>query len=170
MGLYDNLHVLVERHEEAQKAFHGKLPEFTAQHLRYIGLADSEQAGGLDLFQAAFFHDRVYLKYKLRLDQMLFRIRHIDILEHIAAADFISLLAAHGFTSFAICSALLSRCLTACARCRELPSGRGCSGRPPPIRRAWPVRWQPNPPLTALRSGPAPLRPIAGGGGRRPAG
>ena len=48
--LHDNLHILVERYQEAQKAFHGKLPELTAQHLRNIGLADSEQAGGLHLF------------------------------------------------------------------------------------------------------------------------
>ncbi len=53
--LHDNLHVLVERHEKAQQAFHGKLPELTAQHLRNIGLADSEQAGGLYLFEAAIF-------------------------------------------------------------------------------------------------------------------
>jgi hypothetical protein len=44
--LHDNLHILVERYQEAQQAFHGKLPELTAQHLRNIGLADSEQAGG----------------------------------------------------------------------------------------------------------------------------
>jgi len=65
---YDDLHILVERHEEAQKALNGKLPELPAQHLRYIGLADSEQVGCLDLFQAAIFHDRVDLECKLRLD------------------------------------------------------------------------------------------------------
>ena len=53
--LHDNFHILVERYQEAQKAFHGKLPELTAQHLRNIGLADSEQAGGLYLFEAAIF-------------------------------------------------------------------------------------------------------------------
>jgi len=53
--LHDNLHILVERHQEAQQAFHEKLPELTAQHLRNIGLADSEQAGGLYLFEAAIF-------------------------------------------------------------------------------------------------------------------
>ena len=41
--LHDNCHILVERYQEAQKAFHGKLPELTAQHLRNIGLAESEQ-------------------------------------------------------------------------------------------------------------------------------
>jgi hypothetical protein len=52
---FTNLHILVERYQEAQKAFHGKLSELTAQHLRDIGLADSEQAGGLYLFEAARF-------------------------------------------------------------------------------------------------------------------
>ena len=54
---YD-LHILIERHEETQEALNGKLPELTAQHLRYIGLADAEQIGGLNLFQAAILHDR----------------------------------------------------------------------------------------------------------------
>jgi hypothetical protein len=53
--LHDNFHILVERYQEAQKAFHGKLTELTAQHLRNIGLAVSEQAGGLYLFEAARF-------------------------------------------------------------------------------------------------------------------
>ena len=55
MRLHDNFHILVERYQEAQQAFHGKLSELTAQHLRNIGLADSEQAGGLYLFEAARF-------------------------------------------------------------------------------------------------------------------
>jgi hypothetical protein len=46
VGLHDNLYVLVERDQEAQQAFHGKLAEVTAQHLRNIGLAHSQQAGG----------------------------------------------------------------------------------------------------------------------------
>jgi hypothetical protein len=29
--LHDNLHILVERHQEAQQAFHRNLPELTAQ-------------------------------------------------------------------------------------------------------------------------------------------
>src|SRR5271157_154658 len=65
--LHHNLHILIERHQEAQKALNGKLPELTAQHLRYIGLADSEQLGGLDLSQAAIFHDPVDFEHKLRL-------------------------------------------------------------------------------------------------------
>ena len=52
---HDDLHVLVERYQEAQKAFHGKLPELTAQHLGNIGLPDSEQPGGLYLLEAASF-------------------------------------------------------------------------------------------------------------------
>jgi hypothetical protein len=109
--LHDNLHILVERYQEAQKAFHGKLPELTAQHLRNIGLADSEQADGLHLFEAASFQDGVNLEYQLRLDQMLFRVRHTDVLEHIAASEFVSLLVTHGFLPLAIRSASRSRCL-----------------------------------------------------------
>jgi hypothetical protein len=41
--LHDDLHILIKRHEEAQKALNGKLPELAAQHLPYIGLANSEQ-------------------------------------------------------------------------------------------------------------------------------
>jgi hypothetical protein len=42
--LYDDLHILVQRHQEAQKTLNRKLPEIAAQHLRYIGLANSEKA------------------------------------------------------------------------------------------------------------------------------
>jgi hypothetical protein len=73
------------------------LPELTAQHLRYVGPADSEQIGSFDLFQATIFHNRVDLGYKLRLDQMLLGIRHTEILEHIAAASLVFPLVAHGF-------------------------------------------------------------------------
>jgi hypothetical protein len=53
--LYHDLHILIEGHQEAQKALNGKLPELTAQHLRDIGLADSEQLSGLDLFRPRSF-------------------------------------------------------------------------------------------------------------------
>lgn len=43
--LYDDLHILIERHEEAQKALNRKLPELAAQHFRHIRLANSEQIG-----------------------------------------------------------------------------------------------------------------------------
>ena len=43
MRLYHDLHILIEGDEEAQKALNGKLPELTAQHLGYIGLADAKQ-------------------------------------------------------------------------------------------------------------------------------
>jgi hypothetical protein len=45
--LHDNFHILIECYQEAQQAFYGKLAELAAQHFRNIGLADSEQAGGL---------------------------------------------------------------------------------------------------------------------------
>jgi len=86
--LYDNLHILIERHQKAQQSFNRKLPELTAQHLGYIGLANAERVGGLDLFQAAVFHDRVDFEHKLRLDQMFFGIRYTDIFEHIPASGF----------------------------------------------------------------------------------
>ncbi len=94
--LHDDLHVLIQGDEKTQKAFHGKLPELTVQHLGYIGLADTEQIGSFCLFQTAFFHESVDLVYKLRLHQMLFRIRHADILEHIAIPGLVVLLL-HGF-------------------------------------------------------------------------
>src|SRR5437588_12935462 len=95
MRFYHDFNILTERHEEAQKALNGKLPEIAAQHLGYIGLTDSEQIRRLDLFQAALFHERVDLEDKLRLDEMLLRFRHAEILEYIPAAGFVSFFA-HG--------------------------------------------------------------------------
>jgi hypothetical protein len=46
VGLYHDPHILIERHQEAEQAFHGKLPELTAQHLGNIGLPDSKQVRG----------------------------------------------------------------------------------------------------------------------------
>src|SRR6202035_5666060 len=113
MRFYHDFNILIECHEKAQKALDGKLPEIAAQHLGYIGLADSKQIGRLDLFQAALFHERVDLEDKLRLDEMLLRIRNAEILEHIPAAGFVSFFA-HGSRPFAICSASLNRCLISC--------------------------------------------------------
>jgi hypothetical protein len=49
VGLYYDLHVVIEGDEEAQQALpHGELAEVVAQHLGDIGLADAEQVGGLD--------------------------------------------------------------------------------------------------------------------------
>ncbi len=39
---YDDLNILIERHQKAQEAFNGELPELTAQHLGYIGLAGAK--------------------------------------------------------------------------------------------------------------------------------
>src|SRR5712692_7045602 len=63
MGLHDDLHVLIQRHEKTQKALHGELPELSAQHLGYVGLADTQQISDLDLFQTPLFHDRVDLEH-----------------------------------------------------------------------------------------------------------
>jgi len=41
VGLYDDLHVLIEGDEEAQRALHGELAEVAAQQFGDIGLADA---------------------------------------------------------------------------------------------------------------------------------
>ena len=51
--LHDNLDILIERHQEAQQSLDGELAELAAQHIRHIGLADSEQISGFHLFEAA---------------------------------------------------------------------------------------------------------------------
>ena len=50
MRLHHNFHILIQRHQEAQQAFNGELAELAAQHLGYIGLADSEQLSGFYLY------------------------------------------------------------------------------------------------------------------------
>jgi len=90
--LYNNLDILIQRHEEAQKTFDGKLTEFPAQHFRYIGLSNAEQIGGFLLFQTALFHERVNLEYQLCFDEVLFRIRYADVFEDIPASAFVRLL------------------------------------------------------------------------------
>jgi len=84
---YDDFNILVERHEEAQKALDGKLPELTAEHLGDIGLFDAEQTGGRRLCQAACFHDGLDLEHQLRLDQVFFPVRHTDLLEDLLPAS-----------------------------------------------------------------------------------
>src|SRR5580704_958105 len=93
--LYDDLHVLIQRHEKTQKTLHGKLTELASEHLGYIGLANAKQVSGFHLFQAALFHDGVNLEHQLSFDKMLICISHPDVLEHIPAADLIRL-PAHG--------------------------------------------------------------------------
>jgi len=70
--LYDDLHVLIEGYEKAQKALHGELAEVAAQQLGDIGLADAEQGGGLNLFQAALFQDRIDLEDQLSFNKVFF--------------------------------------------------------------------------------------------------
>jgi hypothetical protein len=92
VGPYDNLHILIERHEKTQKPFDRELPKLPAQHLGYVGLADAKKIGRLDLFQATIFHDGVDLEHQLRLDEMLLGIWNADIFEHISAAGSVPLL------------------------------------------------------------------------------
>ena len=107
VGLYDDVHVLIEGDEETQKALHGELAEVAAQHLRDIGLADAEEGSGLDLFQAALFHDRIDLEDQLCLDQVLFGVGQAEVFKYVAAAEFVILLA--HIVPLAICSAWRSR-------------------------------------------------------------
>lgn len=79
-----DFNVLIERHEEAQQALNGKLPEVTAQDLGDIGLADAEQPGRVGLFQAAFLHERVDLEHQLGLHVVLLCVRHAEIREHVS--------------------------------------------------------------------------------------
>ena len=89
-GLPVGLHILTQRHEEPQQTFNRKLPKLASQHFGYIGLTDSKQTSGFDLFQPSLFHDRVDLEYQLSLDEMLFRIWHTDFFEYITAAFFVA--------------------------------------------------------------------------------
>jgi hypothetical protein len=106
--LHHDLNILIERHQETQKALNRKLPEFTAQHLGDVGLFDAEKIGSLNLFQAASFHDRFDFKNELRLHQVPFGIRLADVFEHVPASAFVSPLP-HSSCSFAIRSAAPSR-------------------------------------------------------------
>jgi hypothetical protein len=58
-----DLDILIERDKEAQKALDGELAKLAAEHFGDIGLADTEEAGSLHLFEAAFFHEGVDLEY-----------------------------------------------------------------------------------------------------------
>src|SRR5271165_4922372 len=50
MWFYDDFHVVIESHEESHQAFDGELPKFPAKHLGDIRLFDTEEIGGLSLF------------------------------------------------------------------------------------------------------------------------
>src|SRR6266567_1519268 len=106
---YDDLDIMIERHQEPQQALHRKLPEFAAQHFGNVRLRDAEQLAGLDLFQLPILEDGVDFVDELRLDQMLLGVRQAEVFEDIAAAGFILLLS-HYSVPFAICSASRSRC------------------------------------------------------------
>jgi hypothetical protein len=75
-GRNNDFNVLIVFHQEAQEPFNRELPELSAQHLGYGGLAHTEQRGGFGLFHVA-----------------------------LAAPDFMAFLVAHGFSSLAIRSA-----------------------------------------------------------------
>jgi hypothetical protein len=89
VGLYDDVHVVIEGDREAQQALDGELAEVAAQHLGDIGLADSEQGSGLDLFQATLFHDPIDLENQLGLDEMFLGIGQAKVFERVAASDFV---------------------------------------------------------------------------------
>jgi hypothetical protein len=123
MRFHDNLYILIERDEKAQKTLNGKLPEFAAQHFRHVWLFDSEKTGSFDLFQAAPLHESVDFEDKLRLDQMLIGMWHAEIVEHVPATDFVSFVV-HWPILFAICSASRSRRLIQL----DIPAGRLSAG------------------------------------------
>jgi hypothetical protein len=93
VGLYDDLHVVIEGDEEAQKALHGELAEVAAQHPGDIGLAGPDQGSGLDLFQAALFHDRIDLEDQLCFDEVFFGVGQAEVFEYVAASGLVFLLA-----------------------------------------------------------------------------
>jgi hypothetical protein len=127
--LHDDLDILIERHQKAQKALNGKLPEIAAQHLGDVGLFDPEKIGSLNLFQAAIFHDCVDFENELRLNQVLCGVRHADVFEDIPAPGFVSQLP-HGSFTLAISSATRKR------RLIKSISGRGAQ-RIAHCRRIW---------------------------------
>jgi hypothetical protein len=90
MRLDQDFNILIERHEKAQKAFHGKLPELSAQHFRNIGLADAKETSRFNLLQAALSYERVDLENKLCLDEVLVRILRAQILEQGPTGGFAS--------------------------------------------------------------------------------
>jgi hypothetical protein len=99
--LDDDLHVLIQRDKESQKAFHGKLAELSAQHFRNIGLFDTQEITSLGLFETALFDDRVNFEDELGFDQMFLGIRNPEILEYVPATCLVSLLT-HDFPLFLI--------------------------------------------------------------------
>jgi hypothetical protein len=66
---YDHLHALIEGDEEAQTALHGELPEVAPRRLGDIGLAEAQQDGALNLFEAAPFTILSILKTRPRFPQ-----------------------------------------------------------------------------------------------------
>src|ERR1051326_7865233 len=111
MRLNDDFDILIQRDQEPKQALDRELPEVAAQHFGDVGLRDAEHFTSLNLFQAPLLHDAVDLEHELRLDQVLLGVGHADVLEHVTAADFISLFT-HDFLALAICSASRKRWFT----------------------------------------------------------
>ncbi len=42
VGPYDDLHIVIKRDQKMHQAFDRKVPGFTAQHLGYVGLAETK--------------------------------------------------------------------------------------------------------------------------------
>jgi hypothetical protein len=73
---YDDLNILIEGYKKPQQAFNRKLSKLTAQHIGDIWLTDTEQLGSIHLFQSSFFQEGVNFEHELRLNEVLFCIRH----------------------------------------------------------------------------------------------
>jgi hypothetical protein len=99
-----DLHVVVERNQEAKKALDGELAEFAAEHFGDVRLLDAEERGGLRLFEAAVLEDGVDFVDQLGFDEVLLGFWKTEVFEDVAAAHFVSL-PLHDSLSLAISSA-----------------------------------------------------------------
>jgi hypothetical protein len=102
--LYNDLNIPIQLDEKAQKPFNRELAELAAEHLGYVRLANTKQGSSVSLFHPLLFHDGVDFEHQLRLNQMLIRIWHSEILEAIPLPDFVAFFV-HGCVPFAIRSA-----------------------------------------------------------------
>ena len=96
MRSYDDFNVIIESHEEPQQALDRELPELAAEHLGDIGLGHAEQLARFDLLQAAILENSVDFVDELRLDQVLFGVRHTQVLEFNHVAQLEEAFALHG--------------------------------------------------------------------------
>ena len=66
MRLHHDFNVLSERDEKPHQPFDGELPEISAEHLRHVGLPDTEKSSCFRLLEIAGFHQSVDLVDQLK--------------------------------------------------------------------------------------------------------